>query len=159
MGWASCLIAETQLPQWIFIVIVVIVIIRLISVFVVFLFRAAPVAYGSSQAKGQIRAVAAGLYHSHSNARSEPPLWPTTAHGNTGSLTHWEGPGIETTSSWILAGFITAEPQWELLIIRFKWDHIHTYIHIQWLEYSKLLNYIAILATGVKQKQLPSWDN
>ena len=29
-------------------------------------------AYGGSQARGQIRAVAAGLCHSHSNTRSEP---------------------------------------------------------------------------------------
>ena len=32
---------------------------------------AAPAAYGSSQARSQIGATAAGLYHSHSNARSE----------------------------------------------------------------------------------------
>ena len=30
-----------------------------------------PVAYGSSQARGQIGAVTTGLHHSHSNARSE----------------------------------------------------------------------------------------
>ena len=35
------------------------------------LFRAACVAYGSSQDGGQVGAVAAGLCHSHSNARSE----------------------------------------------------------------------------------------
>ena len=35
-------------------------------------------AYGGSQAKGQIGAVAAGLHHSHSNAASEPCLRPTT---------------------------------------------------------------------------------
>ena len=40
------------------------------------LFRAAPAAYGSSQARSQIRAVAAGLHHSHSNARSELCLRP-----------------------------------------------------------------------------------
>ena len=34
-------------------------------------------AHGGSQARGQIGAVAAGLYHSHSNARSEPHLQPT----------------------------------------------------------------------------------
>ena len=34
------------------------------------LFRAPPVAYGSSQARGPIRPTAAGLHHSHSNARS-----------------------------------------------------------------------------------------
>ena len=37
---------------------------------------AAPVAYGGSQARGRIRAVAAGLRHSHSNAGSEPHLQP-----------------------------------------------------------------------------------
>ena len=35
------------------------------------LFRAEPVVYGSSQARGQITAAAVGLHHSHSNARSE----------------------------------------------------------------------------------------
>ena len=34
--------------------------------------RAAPVAYGGSQARGAIGAVAASLHHSHSNAGSEP---------------------------------------------------------------------------------------
>ena len=28
----------------------------------------------------------------------------TTAHGNTGSLTYWAGPGIKPTSFWILLG-------------------------------------------------------
>ena len=37
----------------------------------VFFFRAAPVVYGGSQARGQIGATTAGLNHSHSNARSE----------------------------------------------------------------------------------------
>ena len=41
------------------------------------LFRAPPVAYGSSQARGRIRAVAASLCHSHSNVGSEPCLGPT----------------------------------------------------------------------------------
>jgi len=40
------------------------------------LFRATPTAYGGSQARGPIRAVAAGLRHSHSNVGSEPSLWP-----------------------------------------------------------------------------------
>ena len=52
-------------------------------------FRAAPAAYGGSQAVGQIKAIAAGLYHSHSNIRSKPSLRPTPiAHGNARSLTH-----------------------------------------------------------------------
>ena len=35
------------------------------------LFRAAPVAYGGSQARGRMGTVTAGLRHSHSNAGSE----------------------------------------------------------------------------------------
>ena len=38
------------------------------------LFRATPMAYGGSQARGQIRAETAGLYHSHSNTRSKRGL-------------------------------------------------------------------------------------
>ena len=38
---------------------------------------ATPVACGGSQARGHIRTVAAGLHHSHSNARSKPDLLPT----------------------------------------------------------------------------------
>ena len=30
----------------------------------------------------------------------------TTAHSNTGSLTHWARPGIEPATSWLLVGFI-----------------------------------------------------
>ena len=40
-------------------------------------FRAAPVAYGGSQARGGIGAVATGIHHSHSNAGSKPGLKPT----------------------------------------------------------------------------------
>ena len=45
--------------------------------------RAAPSAYGGSQARSRIGVVAAGLGHSHSNAGTY-----STAHGNTRSLTH-----------------------------------------------------------------------
>ena len=48
-----------------------------ICLFVCFLlFRAAPLAYGGSQARGPIRATAAGLHHSHSISGSEPCLQP-----------------------------------------------------------------------------------
>ena len=39
--------------------------------------RAAPAEYGDSQARGQIRAVTAGLRQSHNNAGSELRLRPT----------------------------------------------------------------------------------
>ena len=41
------------------------------------LFRATPAAYGSSQARGLIRAVAAGQCHSHSKEGAKPRLQPT----------------------------------------------------------------------------------
>ena len=44
------------------------------------LFRASSAAYGNSQARGRIVAVAASLHHSHghSHTRSKPCLWPTS---------------------------------------------------------------------------------
>ena len=45
--------------------------------FVFCLFRAASVAYGSSQARSQVRAVANSICHSHRNVESEPCLWQT----------------------------------------------------------------------------------
>ena len=42
-----------------------------------FFFRATLAAYGGSQARGPIGAIAAGLHHSHSHIRSEPRLPPT----------------------------------------------------------------------------------
>ena len=69
--------------------------------FFVFLsFRAALVAYGGSQARSRIGAVATSLGQSHS---CETYI---TAHSNARSLTHWARPGIEPVSSWILVGFV-----------------------------------------------------
>ena len=52
-----------------------------------FLFKATPLAYGSSQARSQIRAAAACLRHSYSNARSQPCVQHTPQlTGNAGSF-------------------------------------------------------------------------
>ena len=55
---------------WIGVLQVEIVRVRGRRVFCVCVFRAPPMAYGGSYARGQIRATAADLYHSHSNAGS-----------------------------------------------------------------------------------------
>ena len=70
--------------------------------FLFLLFRATPTASGSSQARGPIGATASGLYHSHSNVRSELSWTYTTACSNTESLTHWARPGIKPATSWFL---------------------------------------------------------
>ena len=47
---------------------------------------------------------------------------------NARSLTHWERPGIEPASWWILVGFISTELQWELPLYAFlkhKFSNIH----------------------------------
>ena len=76
--------------------------------FLFFLFKAAPVPHGSSQPRGQIRAASASPHHSHSRLGSKPvSATYTMAHGNAGSLTHWESPGIKPMSSRVLPGFIT----------------------------------------------------
>ena len=60
-----------------------------LNLFIFCLFRATPVAYGSSQARGHIGATAAGLHHSpqQGSIRAVSATY-TTAHGNTGPLTH-----------------------------------------------------------------------
>ena len=85
------------------------------------LFRATPAAYGSSQARNQIGATAAGLHHSHSNTGSKLHLQPTPQlMAMLDSLVHWVRPGIEPASLWILVRFITTEPQRELADLLFS---------------------------------------
>ena len=78
--------------------------------FLVFLgLHAWHMACGGSQARGQIRAVASSLSHSHSNLGSIQALSVTyiTAQVNTTRfLTHRARPRIEPSSSWILVGFV-----------------------------------------------------
>ena len=71
------------------------------------LFRAMPVAYGSSWARGWIRATAASLHHSHSNARSKLHLQPRCSLRPCRSFNPLSEAGIEPASSWILVRFLT----------------------------------------------------
>ena len=66
-------------------------------------------AYGGSQAKGWIRAAAADLHHSHSNANPSCVYTHTTTHSNAGSLTHWVRPGIKPASAWLLVEFFNCK--------------------------------------------------
>ena len=56
------------------------------------LFRASPTAHGSSQARDWIRAVPAGLHHSHSNVGSEPSYVYDPYHSS------WQGPSLNPLS-------------------------------------------------------------
>ena len=96
------------------------------------LFRAAPLVYESSWARGQTGATAHWPIPQPQQRQIQVvSMTYTIAHGNTRSLTHWERPGIEPASSWILVGLITTEPPWEpffLIVIIFAfWPLIHFY--------------------------------
>ena len=98
--------------------------------FCLFVFsRAAPEAYGGSQARGPIGALATGLRHSHSNGG----IWAasvtyTTAHSNAGPLTpltDWARPVIEPATSWFLVRFVnhwatTGTPNYTLIFKNVK---------------------------------------
>ena len=74
--------------------------------FLFLLFRAAPAAYGHSQAGG-ISELQPPAYTTAAATRCPSFSFTyTTAHGNAGSSTYWAGPGTEPTSSRILLGFI-----------------------------------------------------
>ena len=70
------------------------------------LFKVPPTAYGISQSRSWIGAIAMSLYHSYSNVGSELHL-NATAHCNAGSLTYRVRPGMETASPRILVGFLS----------------------------------------------------
>ena len=78
------------------------------------LFRAAPTAYGNSQARGQIGASCQAMPQPQQCRIWAMSVTHTTAHGNTGSLTHWARPGIKPAPSWLLVRLVSAEPSWEL---------------------------------------------
>ena len=75
-----------------------------------FFFQGLTVAYGGSQARGRIGAIAAGLQPQKHGIWAMSAAY-TTAHGNTGSLTHWTRSEIEPASSWMLDRFISITGQ------------------------------------------------
>ena len=90
-----------------------------------FFLRAAPAAYGSSQARGQIRGPAASLHHSHSNTGFEPCLRrKLKLLALPESLTHWAEARDRTcvlvdtsrVHCWAMWGISERHPSYPLLI-------------------------------------------
>ena len=75
------------------------------------LFRATPAADGSSQARGQIGAIADSLCHSHSKKGQDPSHVYNLDHSSRQCRII-----NPLNEAWILVGFISTEPRWELLI-------------------------------------------
>ena len=64
--------------------------------------------------------------------------------GNTGSLAHWAGPGMEPMCLWILIRFVTTKPQWELLLDNYETCVCH---HFREERQSKLNFCISLFTT------------
>ena len=79
------------------------------------LFRAAPVAYRGSQARGPIGATAAGLHHSHSHAGSEPCLRPTPQRAMPAPSPAEQGQGPNPQPHGSQSDSLTTAPRRELL--------------------------------------------
>ena len=91
--------------------------------------RATPVAYGGSQARGLIQAVAAKPAPEPQQCRIRAAhATYTTAHSNARSLTHWAMPGIEPATSWFLVRFVN------------HWAMMETHAHLNFKYYISLLN-------------------
>ena len=96
-------------------------------------------AFGNSQARGQIRAIAASLSHSHVNTRS---------------LIHRMGPWIKPTSSWIRVRFITTEPQWQHCDPLFREEKMEKQLYHQWL--MRIQNLACLLDLGFARYHVTS---
>ena len=69
--------------------------------------RAAPAAYGGSQARGLYQSCSYWPTPQPQQRRIRAASAPyTTAHHNTRSLTHWTRPRIEHATSWFLVRFV-----------------------------------------------------
>ena len=80
-----------------------------------FFFQGCTTAYGGSQARGQIKTVAASLHHSHSKAGSELCLRPTPHLMATPDPQPTErGQGLNPQPHGYYVGLLTTESQWEL---------------------------------------------
>ena len=118
--------------------------------FFFFFFRASPLAYGSSWANGQIRAVATTLL-THSSTGSKPHLQPT-AHGNARSLIHWARPA----SLRILVGFVTAKSWRELWKRHFFISLGNYYFKLLLFYHFKILNILTVICRILKTQFLLS---
>ena len=92
----------------------------------ILLFRAAPTAHGGAQARG-----------SNQNCSRWPTpkpqqhgIWASSAHGNTGSLTHCVRPGIEPPSSRMPVRFVSTVPRQALQSCLFRLVNICSSLYL-----------------------------
>ena len=94
-------------------------------IFILFWRGDAPMAYRSSLARGRIGVAACWPQPQQFGVRAASATY-TTVHSSARSLTHWERPGIEPVSWWILVSFASGEPQWE------RQENLKLWINLRW---------------------------
>ena len=83
-----------------------------------FFFRAAPMAWEVPRVGVKWELQLPAYATATATPDPSPSATYTKAH-DTRSLTYWAKPGIKPMPLWVLVGFTTAEPWWELLDIYF----------------------------------------
>ena len=125
------------------------------------LFRATPVAYGGSQARGS--------NWSYSCWPTPQPqqrhIWATSvtytiAHSNAGFQTYWVRPGIKPVSSWMLVRFVSTKPWQELPQVNFI-NTPRTYYFLRvstcWQEQKGSFFYVPQLPDGTEANTFHTW--
>ena len=112
-------------------------------------------------------AVAAGLHHSHSNARSKPRLQTIPQLMATPVLTRWARPGIKPTSLWIPVGFVSTKPRRELPIrVHFlprEWKltfigHMVSTRYCPWKSHSVIFSSFETVMILILQRKNAKWN-
>ena len=128
-----------------------------------FVFRVVPVAYGSFQARGRIRAGAAGRSCWPTPQSQQRPIWAASATypaacSNAGSLTHGVRPGIESESSRILVGFLTYWATTQTPVsgdnFDFQWLREPECCWPQWVEARMLSNILQRMGSSPSQHRI-----
>ena len=114
-------------------------------------------------ARVQIGTTAAGLHHSHSNARSKPPLrFTLQPRGKAGSLIHWVRPGIKPASSWILCWALNPlshnGKSWNNFLFCFVFIGLHSrHMEVHRLEIHSELQPLACVTATATQDPRSGW--
>ena len=106
--------ADSLMFAFLFVFVVVVVSVCLFLFVCFFLFRAAPSAYGNSQARGWIRATAASLHLATAMWDLSPIHYLYHSSWECWIPNPLSEARDRTTSSWRLIGLVITEPQWEL---------------------------------------------
>ena len=110
--------------------------------------------YGGSQARGLIGVVSAGLRHSHSNTGAK--FCSQNSSRQPWILNPMSKAREQFTTSWLLVGFISTVPQWELPTVLFFFFFCLLGPHPQHMEVPRLGGPMGATAAGLYHSNIRS---